>query len=290
MSLWPRTGLALAALLLACTKPNPAFDPDADSASASDSAGPTGDPATTTVVTPTSTSTSTGASTSQGETSTTAPLLTSTGDTRDESTTGPACSLPGEPCGPADCCGCGTCMAGTCVPDNNLCGPCSTCSAGGVCQRQPESTPCKLADDPCADTLFGLEGSDCFASAPADGRCDADGQCQAQACTRGPLFAGCEFACLKDAGACSNGTPTRDFDLASFCAQNEPTVDCKHACVDNIPDDRLEESSCQQGKCQLVKTTSCGNYHCKSPDMCPAMCVGPVDCNPGHLCVMNMCA
>lgn len=299
VSPWRSTGLVSAALLLACTKPNPAFDPDARasaSASASESAGPASEAGTTAPPTSTNTGASTDTSgsisaTGHDSSTTDDPTSALTSSTTDDPTTGPGCGQIGEPCGASDCCrGCGLCMAGTCMPDSSSCGPCKQCGDDSECAPMPPMTPCKLADDPCAGKTWGLDDGVCFANAPADGTCDPQGACQAPpSCDKGAPIVTCDAVCIIDPANCAADVPVAQVDANLLCAQDGPTPPCDATCVDGEPDDRIEVSTCKQGVCQIVKSTSCGNYVCKTPDACPDNCMGMADCKPGHFCDGNQC-
>ncbi len=288
MSPWRSTGLVCTALLLACTKPNPAFDPN-PSGSASEGAGPTSDPGTSTTDTPPTTSISTTSGATATDTATTTnPVVTTTSATTDDSSTGPACSLPGEPCGPAECCGCGTCSAGLCAPDDDKCGTCGACNDSGECSPQPPKTPCKPAEDPCVDKLYGLENGTCHAYAPAEGLCDGTDQCQAQECIKGPTVATCDVACMLDPAQCGNGMPVAELDLNLLCAQDGTTDLCKTSCVSDDKD-MLLQNSCQAGLCVALNVIPCGKYKCEDADSCKSSCDNNGDCKVGFCTRGQLC-
>ena len=299
VSPWRSSGLVHAILLLACTKPNPAFDPDASasasaSASESESVGPTSAASTTpssTVANP-STSTVTGGSISATDSDSittddpTSPITSTT----DGATTDPGCGGIGEPCGASNCCkGCGLCMAGICMPDDGACGPCGTCGANSECTPQPSMTPCKLADDPCVDKLWGLENGSCFAYAPAEGLCDGGDQCQPRPCEQGEKLIGCDLACLLDSGNCQADMPVAQVDANILCVQDGVTPLCKTECITGDRDDKVFQNSCQAGVCTILASTSCGKYTCLDEQSCDTNCMSEDDCKEPHQCDMNQC-
>lgn len=292
MSPWRSSGLTCAALLLACIKPNPAFDDDA-SAGASASAGSTSasggpGPPTTSATTPTTTS---GVSDSDSDsTSLPTTTATTTASTTASTTTGVRCGLLNEPCGASNCCtGCGLCMAGTCMPDPSVCGPCGVCGDDSQCTPQPMSTPCELADDPCAGKIWGLDNGVCFANAPGAGLCDGGDQCLPQACTQGDKLVGCDAACIIDPANCAADMPVAQVDPNLLCAQDGPTPDCKLACIPGNSEDKLFNYSCKAGLCTALSTTSCGKYTCLDEQTCDNNCDNNSDCKKGFCNRSQLC-
>ncbi len=285
MSPWRSSGLTCAALLLACIKPNPAFDDDA-SAGASASAGPTS--ATSDPVPPTTSATiptTTTSGVSDSDSGTTSPPTTTA-----STTTGVQCGLLNEPCGASNCCtGCGLCMAGTCMPDPSVCGPCGVCGDDSQCTPQPMSTPCKLADDPCAGKIWGLDNGVCFANAPGAGLCDGGDQCLPQACTQGDKLVGCDAACIIDPANCAADMPVAQVDPNLLCAQDGPTPDCKLACIPGNSEDKLFNYSCKAGLCTPLSTTSCGKYTCLDEQTCDTNCDNNGDCKQGFCNRSQLC-
>lgn len=274
MSPWRSSGPLLAALLLACTKLNPAFDGDT-----STGVGPTGDsssgtPPTTGTSTTTTTTTTTATTDGSGST---------TGGTK------PGCGPIGAPCGEMSCCeGCGVCVEGTCMP-GDTCGPCGTCNANNSqCTPQPPMNPCKLADDPCSGKLWGLENGTCFASAPGEGLCDPGGACQPQACTKGDALAVCDAACIIDPGNCAAGMPIEQVDAALLCAQDGPTPACTTHCQADDTDS-IVQSSCKAGLCAQIAVTECGKYKCKDEEHCGTTCDNNGDCKAGFCTEQQIC-
>lgn len=287
------SGLASAIFLLACIKQNPAFDDAVDSASASDSAGPTSPTSSGQATQPTSASTDTGGSASAGQTTTAGPgsgsdsltattdLTTSTGD--------PTCMALGEPCGGGSCCaGCGSCTAGTCVADDAHCGACHSCGPSGQCVPLAPMTPCQLARDPCADKVWGLDGGTCFANAPGTGSCDAGGLCQPDACAKGEPLVVCDAACIIEPANCSNGNAVMWVDKKLLCAQNGTTDLCKPECVFGMNEDIAYDNSCQMGLCAPQNPMMCGKYKCQGP-VCGTSCMSSDDCKPGEKCMVDKC-
>lgn len=277
-------GLVCATLLLACAKPNPAFDPDAGV-----SVGSSGDSSSGGPDTPTTTSTATFIATTDGSTSTSGTGVGPGSSTTHASTTSPGCGQLGEPCGEMSCCeGCGVCIEGQCMPGSDTCGPCGTCGADSQCTPAPPMTPCKLADDPCSGELWGLDGGTCFANAPGVGLCDLEGGCQPQACARGDELVACDLACVIDPGNCAAGSPVAQVDAAVLCAQDSPTPACKTGCVADDKDS-IVENRCKAGICTSISVTECGKYKCKDEQSCHTTCDNNGDCKVGFCSEQQIC-
>jgi hypothetical protein len=281
--------VASAIVLLACIKPNPAFDDAA--AGDSDSAGPTS-PTSGPTTQPTTAGTDTDGSASAGTTTTAGPSsgsdsLTATTDLS-ASTGAPNCGAMGEPCDEGCCAGCGVCMSGTCVADDAQCGECHSCGPSGQCVPAAPMTACKPARDPCVGTVWGLDGGTCFANAPATGSCDAGGVCQPDACAQGEKLVACDAACIIDPANCTAGNPVEWIDEDLLCAQDGPTLQCKPECVFGQSEDIQYDNSCQMGLCVPLSSMMCGNYKCQGPK-CGTSCMSSDDCKPGEKCEAGTC-
>jgi hypothetical protein len=269
-----------AALLLACTKLNPAFDLDtSDGGLPGDSSiGPNTTPTTDGSISTTGVGSHTGGTSTGTATATTL-----------EVTTEPGCGQVGEPCGGSNCCeGCGVCIEGTCMPGGDTCGPCGMCNADSQCTPQQPRTPCKLADDPCSGTLWGLDNGTCFANAPGEGLCDLGGACLPQNCVQGDALAVCDVACVIDPGNCEAGMPVAQVDAALLCAQDGPTPACKSGCVVG-GEDSVIQNSCKAGICTQIAVNKCGKYKCKDEQTCGTTCDNNGDCKVGFCTELQTC-
>jgi hypothetical protein len=285
-----------AATVLACTRPNPAFD-DSDGAATASDAGPGTTAALTGLtqdpVTSSSASSTGSAITSSGAieptTSSTGASSTTSATTADLSSTteAPLCAKIGEPCGV--CCGCGVCADGVCAPDDSQCGPCSACQEA-ACVPAPADTSCTPpGPDTCSNKLWGLLDGDCFATAPLLGACDAQGACNASPCEQGEVLVDCDAACIKDPGECEAGEPV-EFDAMKLCEFAGPTADCGTLCVYNINGSATFIKSCHAGLCQQDQMIPCGNYTCRD-DLkgCQSSCKDSSDCLFSLVCVDKVC-
>lgn len=281
-----------AATGLACTRQNPAFD-DSDGMTGPGTtvAPPTGEPSTT--ATPTTSTGSTDASTtgttaSSGVVDPTTTATATTSDISGTSTGGPACAKIGESCG--ECCGCGVCTMGTCMPDDSLCGPCGECQ-DAVCVPVPGGKGCTpRGPDTCSDKLWGLMDGDCYAYGPPLGTCDGQAECHAQACgVQGEKLVDCDATCIKDPGECQAGQPA-EFDAMQLCEFAGQTDLCTTHCVMNINGDFTYVSSCHAGLCQEDQKLPCGNYRCRDDlKACQTSCLDNADCLFSKICIAGKC-
>ncbi len=291
-----------AATVLACTKPNPAFDDSDAAATASDAAatasdagpgttvsltGLTQDPVTSSGAASTGSSAAVEATTSTtGTTGTTGTTTAATTDISG-STDAPVCAKIGEPCGV--CCGCGRCSDGVCTPDDSQCEPCSACQEA-ACVPVPADTSCTPpGPDTCSGKLWGLMDGDCFATAPLLGACDAQGTCNASPCAQGEVLVDCDAACIKDPGECEAGEPAK-FDAMKLCEFAGPTKACGTLCEPNINGSATFVRSCHAGLCQDDEMIPCGDYACRD-DLkgCQKSCKDSSDCLFSLVCVDKVC-
>ncbi len=277
------TALA-AASLVACTRPNPAFD-DSDSAAASEDPGATlavtgltGEPVTSTLA---SAESSTGIVDPTGASSTTTTDVSGT-------TGAPVCAKIGESCGL--CCGCGVCSGGICLPDNSQCGTCGECQQA-ICVPAAAGAGCIPAEpDTCSDKFWGLMDGDCYAQGPLLGTCDDQQACNAQPCgSQGAVLVDCDASCIKDPDECIAGQPAK-FDAMKLCAFAGQTTDCGTRCEANVNGDITHISSCHAGLCQEDQMIPCGNYKCRD-DLkgCQTDCKDSTDCLLTKVCVNGVC-
>lgn len=298
----PRVSLGLIALLLACGRPNPAFELAIETVSASatgDATGSSGAPTTsgTTGVDVSGSDSRTGSSgTTDGAGHTTSTTDSSGGttgvtSTSSSGTTGECLDpiAPGNPCGPDDCCaGCSTCQGGICIPDSNLCGDCGACDGDGLCIPKPERAACTLADDPCAGTVWGLQDGACLAAKSGSGVCQG-GECiTSPVCQSAEAIVVCDVACIVDPGQCIAGAPVGSVDGAKMCEQDGATPGCTTACVDGGMMDTAVKRSCLVGECTPIAEDPCGNYACEQ-GACNQKCEGQDDCKPPHFCKDTQC-
>ncbi len=274
-----------AAGVIACTRPNPAFD-DSDGSLASDGPGTTLSITGLTAEPLTSTTTSAESSSSTGVIDPTTGASSST--TTDVSTGGPVCASIGESCGV--CCGCGVCSQGICLPDNTQCGTCGECQQA-TCVPAPAGTGCTPpGPDTCSDKLWGLMDGDCYAQGPLLGTCDGQQICNAQPCgSQGVRLVECDAACVKDPNECVAGQPAL-VDAMKLCEFANPTKDCGTSCLPNINGDITRISSCHAGFCQEDQQIPCGNYTCRD-DLkgCQTDCKDSSDCLFTKACVNGLC-
>jgi hypothetical protein len=292
-------GLVAALLLLACGRPNPAFELAIETVSASASGGVTGSSGdaptggTTGVVATSGGASHTGSSGSGDDSSTGDATLTgvavtdsSTGDTSGECLEPIA---PGEPCGPGDCCaGCSTCQGGTCIPDSSLCGECGACDGDGLCIPKPERAPCVLMDDPCKGKVWGLQDGACLAAKSGSGVCQG-GECiTSPNCEAGEPIVKCDVSCIVDPVQCSEGAPVAQVDGAKLCAQDGPTDACTEGCLFDKTGDTAVKRSCVAGACVTLGEQACGNYACEQA-LCNMKCEDMSDCKEPHGCAEMKC-
>lgn len=301
----PRVSLGLIALLLACGRPNPAFELAIETVSASATGDATGDSdaqptGSTTGVDASGSDSRTGSSGSSGttdgaghttSTSDSSGDTTSVTSTSSSGTTGECLDpiAPGNPCGPDDCCaGCSTCQVGICIPDSNLCGDCGACDGDGLCIPKPERAACTLADDPCAGTVWGLQDGACLAAKSGSGVCQG-GECiTSPVCQSAEPIVQCDLSCIVDPGQCSAGKPVDEVDATKLCAQDGATDACTTECVFDKFGDTAVKKQCMAGKCTPIGEQPCGKYACEQA-VCNMKCEDSSDCKEPHACGGGQC-
>lgn len=228
------------------------------------------------------TSPATSSATATSSQTATDPLTTTDPTT---ATTQVGCGNFGDPCDNG-CCGCLTCTFGLCIAAASNCGVCEACQGNGECAVAPNA-PC-AADDPCPATIWGAEDELCYAYAPVQGRCDADGACVAQPCTdQGEVAVTCADEKCTDPTACTKDMPVES--SAGFCVTGGTTEKCGITCDDLIVDSVLTLRECAaDGTCAQTDSNNCGNYKCAGPMSCATSCTSDQDCY-GSACVDDMC-
>lgn len=267
----PLAALALSACFVDPGKSSTAGD--GTDTSAESTAAPTG--ATTTTTTTNDATTST-------------PTTGSVDPTTGSATTGPLCGARGQPCDDASpCCGCLTCIAGSCKPDAAACELCSLCDDDGACRAAPDGDSCDLVGDPCEQTAFGVEDGVCYARLPGGGLCDG-GACISGGCAgKGAAVFSCP-ACVRDDHKCQPGATLVDVTLADFCHVNEPAPNCTIRCNSGM----LYDAACDaQGGCfadDMARDACAGNYACNPEGTgCNTTCTADADCQVGFVCELN---
>ena len=287
MQLLRVTTVLAATGLLACTKLNLAFD-GRDDASGGDGQSTTASLTGLAGSTTASTTTTTTTASSGGGEPTTGPGITSTTTDASSSTGAPVCAKIGESCG--ECCGCGVCPQGICLPDNSQCGPCGECQEAACVPLLAGKGCVPPGPDTCSDKFWGLMDGDCYAQGPLLGTCDDQSTCDPQPCgSQGALLGDCDASCIKDPGQCEAGQPAK-FDAMKLCEFDNQTKDCGTLCVPNINGDFTFIRSCHAGLCQEDQKLPCGNYRCRDDlEGCQTDCKDASDCQQSKDCNDGAC-
>lgn len=279
-------------LLVACTRPNGAFDePTAgESTAASTSAA-----ATTTRPTsgeasgpPDPTTTAAG----QTGTGTTSPVVTTdatTSTAADATTT--STTTTGDTTTTTDATGS---TSGSTTDDCLLpCGECFSC-VDGQCVADPPETPCDAPVGPPCEQTIHSEVDDgvivsCHANAAVPAACNGQGICRYPCGPIGEVIVACDKVCKLAIDACIPGGAVATVTPGTMCHTDQPSPGCQAVCEVDPGGSTYTQQACDPtGACVAAMPEACGLFKCNALG-CLKMCFNESQCVDAASCSMNVC-